>query len=299
MKRIAILRWNKLPSFVTWEIPNVNEFLADDELLIKGFNERGFEAESIVWNQPDIDWNTFDAALIRSTWDYIDDKTSFLDVLSEIEASPCKLFNPLDAVRWNIDKNYLFDLKKSGIPIVPTYSISDFDPADLHEKFIKGKWKSAILKPTLGGGGANSHRVTSDELDNLLRKLMGQNPGHDYLLQPFVESVVTEGEWSFIYFNRKLSHVLLKKPASNEYRVQSIYGGTAQIVEPKAHDLSQVNAIMEQLPFDLLYARLDLVRVNGNLAVMEVELIEPVLSFSLFPAGVRHLVKATELFLDN
>lgn len=299
MKRIAVLRWNKLPSFVTWDIPNVDELLAEDELVIKGFNEHGFEAVSVVWNQPDIDWSGFDAALIRSTWDYIDGKELFLDVLSQIENSSCKLLNPLDAVRWNIDKNYLFDLERSGVPIVTTHLISDLDHASLQNMFIEGRWESAILKPTLGGGGANSFRVSLHELDSTLRKLTDQNPGHDYLLQPFIESVVIEGEWSFIYFNRRLSHVLLKKPAPNDYRVQGIYGGTVEIAEPTSRDILQAEMIIKRLPFDILYARLDLVRVNGDLSVMEVELIEPILSFNLFPQGVEHFVRATESVLGE
>jgi glutathione synthase/RimK-type ligase-like ATP-grasp enzyme len=114
------------------------------------------------------------------------------------------------------------------------------------------------------------------------------------LIQPFIDSVVAEGEWSFIFFNRQLSHVLLKKPAPSDYRVQGIYGGTVEIAEPQPRDLRQAEAIMDKLPFDLLYARLDLVRVDGELSVMEIELIEPILSFNLVPEGVERLVNATK-----
>jgi hypothetical protein len=70
MKRIAVLRWNKLPSFVTWDIPNTDELLAEDNLVLEGFNTHGFEAVSIVWNEPNIT-GMVDIALICSTWDYI------------------------------------------------------------------------------------------------------------------------------------------------------------------------------------------------------------------------------------
>jgi hypothetical protein len=50
---------------------------------------------------------------------------------------------------------------------------------------------------------------------------------------------------------------------------------------------------MDKLPFDLLYARLDLIRVDGHLSVMESELIEPIVSFNLVPKGVEHLGNAT------
>jgi hypothetical protein len=294
MKRIAVLRWNTLPSFVTWDIPNTDELLAEDNLVLEGFKAHGFEAVSIVWIKPDMDWHDFDAALIRSTWDYIDETPRFLDALSRIEASSCRLFNPLDAVRWNIDKNYLFDLENSGVPIIPTFLTSNIDPTDVQDMFVTKKWQTAILKPTLGRGGTNSYRIPFHEINSTLEKLGTQKPALQYLIQPFMDSVVTEGEWSFVFFNRRLSHVLLKRPAPNDYRVQGIYGGTVEIVEPQSHDLRQAEAMLAKLPFNLLYARLDLVRVNGDLALMEVELIEPILSFNLIPDGVERLVNATK-----
>ncbi len=49
---------------------------------------------------------------------------------------------------------------------------------------------------------------------------------------------------------------------------------------------------VRQLPFDPLYAHLDLVRVESRLAVMELELIEPILYFNLGPCGVGSFVSA-------
>ena len=112
MTRIAILRCGKLPSFVTWEIPNLDELFEEDNILIRGFEDRGFEASAVVWTDPSVDWNQYDIALIRSTWDYLDEQERFLQVLAQIEASSCQIFNPLEAVRCNIDKRYLLELEK-------------------------------------------------------------------------------------------------------------------------------------------------------------------------------------------
>jgi glutathione synthase/RimK-type ligase-like ATP-grasp enzyme len=169
----------------------------------------------------------------------------------------------------------------------------------MQDMFLKRKWQTAILKPTLGGGGANSYKVNAREIEITLQDIKISKPGQDYLIQPFIDSVVTEGEWSFIFFNRKLSHVLLKRPAPNEYRVQGIYGGMVEIVEPDPRDLRQAEDILAVLPFDLLYARLDLIRVGDVLSVMEIELIEPILSFNLVPAGVERFVKAVKVALDR
>ena len=137
------------------------------------------------------------------------------------------------------------------------------------------------------------------EFDDTLAKLRVSEPEREYLVQPFIDSIVSEGEWSFIYFNRDLSHVLLKKPAENDYRVQGIYGGTVQPAEPLAGDLSQAEAVMAKLPLDVLYARLDFVRVGHQLSVIEVELIEPIFSFNLVPESITRLVEATRVKFEK
>lgn len=293
MTRIAILRCGKLPSFVTWEVPNLDELFEEDNLLLHGFEAEGFHASPVVWNQPEIDWNQFDIALIRSTWDYLDDQDRFLQVLSQVEASSCKLFNPLAAVRWNMDKHYLFDLEQWDVPIIPTYLASNVEAGTLHDVFAAKQWRTIVLKPSVGLGGSYSYRVPLEELGNTLTSLKSSQPDREYLIQPFIESIVSEGEWSFIYFNRQLSHVLLKKPAPHDYRVQGIYGGTIQVAESQEGDRAQAEVVLAKLPFDILYARLDFVRMDGRLSIIEVELIEPILSFNLVPESIMRLVNAT------
>lgn len=293
MTRVAILRCGKLPSFVTWEIPNLEELFEEDRLLLHGFAAQGFQAEPVVWNHPDVDWNRFDLALIRSTWDYIDEQESFLEVLSQIEGSSCRLFNPLAAVRWNIDKHYLFDLERWGVPVIPTHLASSVEPEALAGLFGTGKTRNVVLKPTIGLGASHSLQIPLDDFRETLATLKVSQPQYEYLVQPFIETIVTEGEWSFIFFNRQLSHVFLKKPAANDYRVQGIYGGTMQPVEPLPGDLLQAETVLSKLPFDILYARLDFVRIDAHLAVIEVELIEPIFGFNLVPKSIAHLVNAT------
>lgn len=299
MRRVAILRCGKLPSFVTWDIPNLDELFEEDNLLIQGFRADGFDARPVVWNDPDIDWDQFDIALLRSTWDYLDEQPRFLEVLTQIEASSCRLFNPLAAVRWNIDKRYLFDLEKWGVPSIPTILARDVKTEAFQRLFVEKQIQTVVLKPTIGLGGSHSQWVPLDELDATLTAARARLPDQDFLIQPFMEDILTEGEWSFIYFNRELSHVLLKRPAPNDYRVQGIYGGTVQPAEPSRQDLMQSDFAISKIPYDILYARLDFIRVNGILAVIEIELIEPILSFNLVPESIARLVHATRVKADE
>lgn len=293
MTRVAILRCGKLPSFVNWEIPNLEELFEEDHLLIDGFEARGIQAESVVWNRRDVDWDQFDLALIRSTWDYLDEQDQFLEVLAQIESSSCKLFNPLTAIRWNIDKQYLFDLEKWGMRIIPTIRANQLETDSQLPLFGARQVQTLVVKPTVGLGGSHSYRVSVGNLFDTLAALRVEQPHREYLVQPFIESIIHEGEWSFIYFNGKRSHVLLKQPAPNDYRVQGIYEGTVKLAEPLPEDIRRADDVIAKLPFDILYARLDFVRVEGHLAIIEVELIEPIFSFNLVPASITRLVDAT------
>lgn len=297
--RVAVLTCHRLPSFVTWQIPDVAGLFADDRQLIAAFAEQGIAAESVVWSDAAVDWNDYDLALLRSTWDYIDDREHFLAVLGEIERSSCRLLNPLESVRWNSDKAYLFDLDKWGVPIVPTLPATAGEAAALQATAVAAGWSKVVLKPAVGAGAADVRLVSVEDVASTLGQLAATRPRQTFLLQPLVESVITEGEWSFIFIDRVFSHALLKKPAPDDYRAHGIYGGSIAFAHPPDDDLRQAEDMLAKLPFDLLYARLDLVRVAGRLAVMELELIEPMLYFEQAPVSAGRLACAAQLRLEE
>jgi glutathione synthase/RimK-type ligase-like ATP-grasp enzyme len=291
--RVAVLTCRTLPSFVTWEIPDVDELFADDRALLAEFGARGISAEAVVWSDPGVDWDSFDVALIRSTWDYIDQHDRFLSVLARIEGSTCRLFNPPDAVRWNLDKKYLFDLQRWQVPTVPTWRASVGETV-LGDLIATQNWSGAVVKSTVGVGASDVHRLSTDAVTRTLAQLAERNALGRYLVQPLVASAITEGEWSFIFIGGTFSHAVLKKPAPGDYRAHGIYGGSVRPASPSPDDLAQAHAILARLPFALLYARLDLVRINGRLAVMEIELVEPLLYFGFAPEAAGRLAEAVQ-----
>jgi len=288
--RVAVLRCERLPRFVTWEIPDVESLFGDDRRLIAAFAERGVDAEPVAWTDPDVDWDAYDAAVLRSTWDYVDDARHFLDVTAAIERSRCTLLNPADAVRWNADKRYLDDLDRLGVPIVPLVRGTRADAPRIHASITEAGWDELVLKPAVGVGGSGVVRTTATSLPQVLGSLP---PDTEVLVQPFVEAIFDEGELSFIFIGGVLSHVLRKRPARGDFRAHGIYGGTVVAAAAPADDLAQLEAMVARLPFDLLYARFDVVRIDGRLAVLELELIEPMLYFDLAPGSAGRLADAT------
>ena len=103
--------------------------------------------------------------------------------------------------------------------------------------------------------------------------------GRACMVQPFLPSVVEEGEYTFVFIDGVFSHGVLKRASEGEYRIQSLYGGYECDYTPAPDDLARAEAVIAALPFDRpLYCRIDMVRLpTGQLAVMEAEMIEPYL----------------------
>ena len=288
--RIAVLRCERLPRFVTWEVPDVESLFQDDRTLIDAFRERGIDAEPLAWNDPEVAWGAYDAAVLRSTWDYVDDARQFLEVTATIDRSRCTLLNPLDAVSWNADKRYLDDLDRLGVPIVPLVRGRRADAARIHTSITEAGWDELVLKPAVGVGGSGVVRTSATSLPQVLDSLP---PDTEVMVQPFVDTVLDEGELSFIFLGGALSHVLRKRPARGDFRAHGIYGGTIAAVSVDSPVLAQLAAMLALLPFDLLYARFDVVRMDGRLSVLELELIEPMLYFDLAPGSAGRFADAT------
>ena len=290
--RVAVLRCERLPGFVTIGIAELDELFADDRMLVAELGKRGADAELVVWTDPRIDWSDFDLAIIRSTWDYIDNRERFISALERIDASSCALHNPLDIVRWNTDKAYLFDLERWGVPVVPTLQVTRADARAVQDDVVRRGWTSAIVKPRVGAGGSGVTLVDSAEVEATLGRMGNELPSAEFIVQPLVESIRTEGELSFVYIDGELNHVLRKTPAAGDFRSHGMYGGTMEGVAPTLREREEADAIMGRLPFSPLYTRLDLVRVDGRLSVMELELIEPILYFDFAPEGAGKLADA-------
>ncbi|KRC58360.1 hypothetical protein ASE14_17275 [Agromyces sp. Root81] len=287
--RIAVLRCERLPRFVTWEIPDVESLFDDDRRLLEAFSALGADAEPVAWTDPEVDWDAYDAVVLRSTWDYVDRLPQFLEVIAAIERSSATLLNPEAPVRWNADKHYLDDLDRLGAPIVPLIRGTPAAGALLHAQIADAGWHELVLKPAVGVGGSGVVRATAATLHSELDALP---PETEVMVQPFASAILDEGELSFIYLGDRLSHVLRKRPATGDFRAHGIYGGTVEATSADPADVAEVHSLLARLPFDLLYARFDVVRVDGRLAVLELELIEPMLYFGLAPGSAERLAEA-------
>lgn len=264
-------------------------WVMDDDLAQEPLRALGWEVTTLPWSRPGVDWSRFEAVVIRSTWDYYKRLDEFLATLESIDRVGARLANPLDTVRWNVHKTYLRDLEARGLPVVPTLWQTGPDEERIRGFFDELATDEIVLKPAVSASAHDTFRLCRDSDLSGLPELFA---GREVMIQPFLPSIVDEGEYSLFYFDGELSHTILKSPKDQDFRVQEEHGGFIRPADPPAPlpDLGQ--RIVEALPERPLYARVDLVRHDDRFVLMELELVEPSLYFRIVPGSAERFARA-------
>jgi hypothetical protein len=137
--RVAIATFASLPPEFT-----------DDERLADALAARGAAVARVPWDDPDADWPSFDAVVIRSTWDYARRRDEFVAWADSVGS---RLHNSPALIRWNTDKRYLGDLEAAGVPVVHTDYVAPGDPVPA----LAGE---VVVKPTISAGAMDSGRFS-------------------------------------------------------------------------------------------------------------------------------------------
>ncbi len=264
MKKIAYLTMEDMGDFVT-----------DFHLSFEPIAKLGWKVETVAWRS-DVDWNVFDAVYICTPWDYPEYLPQFLDVLANIESSRALLINDLALVNWTLEKTYLRDVEKRGSDIVPSTWYDNFESADPVDFFAGHRTNKVVIKPTVGAN-AKDMFVLSDPVDEELLQILRQTfSERAFFIQPFIEAIQTEGEYSLFFLNGEYSHAILKTPKAGDFRVQEEHGADISAVQPPKALLETAHALFSTIEPLPTYGRGDWVRrSDGRYLLMELELIEP------------------------
>ncbi|MGA9964071.1 MAG: hypothetical protein WBQ10_02615 [Terriglobales bacterium] len=267
----------------------------DDQTLLRPLAERGLNAEPAVWSDPNYPWPDCDAIVLRSCWDYHFRSEEFLRWISSLESSGCKLWNPPSVIRWNADKSYLRSLENRGILVVPTLWYETGETRTLADALLEEGWDKAVVKPRIS---ATAHRTQLVDARNagstqaLFEELMA---GPGVMVQKFMDNIVTDGEWSLMFFGGQFSHAVLKTPKPGDFRVQSDFGGRSLAADPPAPVLACATRAVQAVP-PTLYGRVDGIvdRVDSQdqFRIMELELIEPALFLTSHSAAADRFADA-------
>jgi glutathione synthase/RimK-type ligase-like ATP-grasp enzyme len=167
-----------------------------------------------------------------------------------------------------------------------------------------------VIKPTVSGAAKDTYRATlsqgewhlapahSDTVEDLWASLLDRQ---DMMVQPFLPSVVAEGELSLMWLGGTVTHAVKKQAKPGDFRVQDDHGGTVvthdMTSEERAfaeHAMDVTVDVMAQRDMGMpLYARVDMVRdLYGSWAVSELEMVEPELWFRVCPEAALVLAQA-------
>lgn len=281
LKKIVYLSCNDLDGYVT-----------DDHLTFPELEKMEWHVDSHSWTA-DIDWKSYDAAIIRTTWDYTERLDEFLEKMKLI-SKQTRLVNCLETLQWNSVKTYLKDLKEWGLNPIPTYYEW---PETWKNIFELWQTDQIMVKPQVGASSNDTHVITPKSVPSL--PLFRQQP----LIQPFRKNIFTEGELSFHFFNGQFSHAVRKVPKPNDYRVQEEHGGLITQFNPSPDLLKDIFHIFQTIEKNLkeptLFHRIDVIYNDSmQLEIMEVELVEPSLYFRTNPEAPKNFAAALEKYLQ-
>ncbi|MEE4161673.1 MAG: hypothetical protein V2I25_04135 [Woeseiaceae bacterium] len=280
-------------AYLTME--DMSGFVTDSDLSVPAMAALGWDVEFVPWRRPAVDWDRFELVYICTPWDYQADPAAFIGVLERIEASAALLINPLALVRWNLDKTYLRELEAAGVKIVPSLWFDAWSTDALAAAREAFSTAAIVVKPQLGANADHTYLVPPGEEAGLLADMAASFRARPYFVQPFIESIRTEGEYSLFYLDGAYSHAIRKTPQAGDFRSQEEHGAGIRAVAADEQLRAAAAAAMRCIEPAPAYARLDFVRGPGDdMLLMELELIEPSLYLRMDTASPARFARALD-----
>ncbi|MEQ9232250.1 MAG: hypothetical protein RIF46_16325, partial [Cyclobacteriaceae bacterium] len=179
-----------------------------------------------------------------------------------------------------------------GVNIPNTHFQELGSTESLASAFQGSGWSKAVLKPCISGAARHTYVIDSHnvrEYDSLFQELISKEA---MMLQEFQESVPLSGEITLVLIGGKYTHAVLKKAKPGDFRVQDDFGGTVHNHTATKEEIAFAELAMSQVSPIPVYGRVDIVRDNaGQLALQELELIEPELWFRNHPEAATMLAQ--------
>ena len=281
--------------------------LHDDwPLLRAALTAAGVDAVTAVWNDPAVDWSSFDLVLANGTWGNIHHVDEFLAWADGVAACGVPLRNSAATLHWNIDKHYLRDLERAGVPTVPTLWVEpETAAADLLALVFPAT--EVVVKPSISGGGNRTARYEPNEHDAARAHASDLTAsGRTAMVQPYESRVDADGETALVYIGGAFSHAVHKGPmirrgvgpVDNLIHNMQITDATATTAQLRV--AGQALAVAEDLLGPASYARIDLVEtLDAGPALLELELLDPVLFLPHHPEAARALARELARRVDR
>ena len=261
-------------------------------LLVTAAAARGHRADSAVWDDPGVEWSSFDAVVVRSCWDYTERRKHFVAWAHSIPA----VQNPARVIEWNTDKVYLREFAAGGTPVIDTYwNVRAGDDIGDHAEWV--------CKPSVSAGSRDTARWTTRE-EVYAHSAQLVSDGRTSMVQPYIQSVDSDGETAMIFLGGEFSHAIRKGQLLHKGEGVRQDRDNRESITPRAPTAAQHEIAAESLASvarllalgdPLVYARVDLVTaLDGSPLVIELELTEPSLFIAHGRDSADRLIRALE-----
>jgi glutathione synthase/RimK-type ligase-like ATP-grasp enzyme len=264
----------------------------DDLPLVGALDAIGVDSRPAVWSDGGIDWQAFDALVVRSPWDYFERLQEFRAWLDLRIASGVLMCNASEILDWNFDKRYLQDLAAAGVAMIPTIVVPRGESPDVAALARARGWDEIVVKPTVSGGAYRTYRFRVEEAERHRADIAGTLQDRGLLIQPFLSEILGDGELSLLFFDGVFSHAVRKRPKEGDYRVQFQFGGTYEPVQVSEAWVAGARACIAVAPSLPVYARVDGVIKDGQFLLMELEVFEPLMFLARHPEAPARFARA-------
>jgi glutathione synthase/RimK-type ligase-like ATP-grasp enzyme len=274
----------------------------DDLLLESALKDSGAEVLPAVWTDESVDWPSFDAVLVRSTWDYSLDRDAFLSWIRRVD-SVTMIMNEALIHDWNTDKHYLVDLSAAGVPVTPTEFVEPGSDTRAWQAALTGE---VVVKPAISAGSRDAFRFATGDVSGAQRHvdaLVGQ--GRSVMVQPYLHAVDSVGETALVYLDGEFSHAIRKGPllVLSGDAVTGLFA--PESIDPRSasdQELQVAEQVLAAIPSvePVLYARVDLIPDStGAPLLSELELCEPSLFFEQGGDAAERMARAVIKRVEN
>lgn len=196
--------------------------------------------------------------------------TNFESKLKIIEKANIPCINPVQTLRYFINKEYLLYLQRQGVRVISTKKVSSL--LSYQQLIAECGDFYKIIKPINGECGKLVRHINEISPTNLNEYAKNSC---SLLLQPYV-SEIEQGEISIIYIGSKFSHAVIKKPSEGSFKCNGPHvGATINPYNPSAEEIRIGLTIRDIFQYKLEIFRFDYVITSTGPLIMEVEVLDP------------------------
>jgi len=206
--------------------------------------------------------STFDRnETLKQKWTRITNK---LDIFV---TKKIKSINSVKAIKYCINKSYLFELATKNIQVIQTNIIdSDTQLSEVKSRYTNGRF---VIKPLNGESGCFIYElnlITETDYEILSKQ------SDALLIQPYQEEV-SNGEFSMLFFRDSFVHAVIKTPVNPEVLLPPKFNINPYIATREEIEFGK--RIYNIFPQKLDIFRVDFIKTTDGIKLMEVESVDP------------------------